>query len=163
MLFTYVTLLTVYQLIGWFDGSRFINTLHMALCDPNSGFYFGIMENWQDRNSSHHQWCVLRNPSFYSIALVTACVSPFLSYLYFFSLVPDARADIHTLYQEPPCSEQDELFEQYDWRRIDLNIKSLLQWFLIICVNDGDSFGSHHGEMRQGLKNLSRAITQKFT
>ena len=61
------------------DGSRFINTLHMALCDPDSGFYFGIMENWRDKNSSRHQWRVLRNPSFYSIALVTSCVSLFLS------------------------------------------------------------------------------------
>ena len=49
------------------------------------------------------------------------------------------------------------------WRRIDSDIKRLLQWFLIICVNDGDSFGSHHGEMGQGLKNLSHAIAQKST
>ena len=101
------------QLIGWFNGGHFINVLHMALCDPESGHYFGIMESWRDRNSTRPQWRILRDPNFYSIALVTACVSPSFLMSIFCSLVLDARASIRTLYQELTRSKQDELLEQY--------------------------------------------------
>ena len=62
----------------------------MALCDPESEHYFGIMESWQDRNSTHPQWRILHDPNFYSITLVTACVSPSFLMSIFCSLVLDA-------------------------------------------------------------------------